>query len=88
MHFPIQSSGIIRRTIGCSGRHWTVSASPSEKGKSLGLPVGESRLRQDHHGARCHPPLRADLRINEDRGHELAHLSSKEMMVFLPLPAR
>jgi oligopeptide/dipeptide ABC transporter ATP-binding protein len=79
-HFPIQSSGVMRRTIGAvqavDGVSFTV-----DKGKSLGL-VGESGCGKTTTGrvvTRLYEPTSGSMKFE---GHELAHLSNKEMLPY------
>jgi oligopeptide/dipeptide ABC transporter ATP-binding protein len=79
-HFPIKSSGLIRRTIGqvqaVDGVSFTVS-----KGKSLGL-VGESGCGKTTTGrlvTRLYEPTSGSMKFE---GHEIASLSSKEMLPY------
>jgi oligopeptide/dipeptide ABC transporter ATP-binding protein len=79
-HFPVKSSGIVRRTIGqvqaVDGVSFDVYS-----GKSLGL-VGESGCGKTTTGrmiARLYEPTAGSI---EFEGTDIAHLSSKDMMPF------
>ncbi|MEP6666123.1 MAG: dipeptide ABC transporter ATP-binding protein [Nocardioidaceae bacterium] len=79
-HFPVKSSGVIRRTIGqvqaVDGVSFTVS-----KGQSLGL-VGESGCGKTTTGrviTRLYEPTSGSMKFE---GHDIATLSNKEMMPY------
>jgi oligopeptide/dipeptide ABC transporter ATP-binding protein len=79
-HFPIKSSGLVRRTIGqvqaVDGVSFTVT-----KGQSLGL-VGESGCGKTTTGrlvTRLYEPTSGSMKFE---GHEIATLSNKEMMPY------
>ena len=79
-HFPVKSSGVIRRTIGQVQAVDGVSFS-LERGKSLGL-VGESGCGKSTLGrvvTRLYEPTAGSMKFE---GHELANLSFKEMLPY------
>src|SRR4051812_401534 len=79
-HFPVKSSGLIRRTIGqvqaVDGVSFTVHS-----GRSLGL-VGESGCGKTTTGrlvTRLYEPTSGSMKFE---GHEIANLSNKQMMPY------
>ena len=79
-HFPVKSAGLIRRTIGQVQAVDGVSFQVA-KGSSLGL-VGESGCGKTTTGrvvTRLYEPTSGSMKFE---GHELGHLSSREMMPY------
>ena len=79
-HFPVKSSGVIRKTVGqvraVDGVSFTIA-----KGQSLGL-VGESGCGKTTAGrtvCRLYEPTSGSMKFE---GHEIGHLSSKEMLPY------